>query len=218
MNVSTQQSPLLHLDVLYRGLSFTWVCLHYRNLCFTWTCSTGAWASPGLVYTTGSFASPGCALQGPELHPGSSTPQSPVLHLDVLYMGLSFTWACLFASPGRVLQGAWAPPGLVYTTESFASPGCALQGPELHLSLSTLQSPVLHLDMTTSFSLQTCQASDQFWLLNFNPAKFRNNPVFSWISFWCCCGDYRRLNNVTIPDIYPQLNMMNFSSKGATRK
>jgi hypothetical protein len=29
--------------------------------------------------------------------------------------------------------------------------------------------------------------------------------------WWRCCGDYRRLNNVTVPDSYPLPNMMDFS-------
>jgi hypothetical protein len=32
---------------------------------------------------------------------------------------------------------------------------------------------------------------------------------------WRCCGDYRRLNNVTVPDTYPLPNMMDFSSRVA---
>ncbi len=32
---------------------------------------------------------------------------------------------------------------------------------------------------------------------------------------WWCCGDYRRLNNVTVPDTYPLPNMMDFSSRVA---
>jgi hypothetical protein len=32
---------------------------------------------------------------------------------------------------------------------------------------------------------------------------------------WQCCGDYRRLNNVTVPDTYPLPNMMDFSSRVA---
>jgi hypothetical protein len=30
---------------------------------------------------------------------------------------------------------------------------------------------------------------------------------------WRCCGDYRRLPNVTVPDTYPLPNMMDFSSR-----
>ncbi len=32
---------------------------------------------------------------------------------------------------------------------------------------------------------------------------------------WQCCGDYCRLNNVTVPDTYPLPNMMDFSSRVA---
>ena len=32
---------------------------------------------------------------------------------------------------------------------------------------------------------------------------------------WRCCGDYHRLNNVTVPDTYPLPNMMDFSSRVA---
>ncbi len=32
---------------------------------------------------------------------------------------------------------------------------------------------------------------------------------------WRCCGNYRRLNNVTVPDTYPLPNMMDFSSRVA---
>jgi hypothetical protein len=32
---------------------------------------------------------------------------------------------------------------------------------------------------------------------------------------WRCCGNYRRLNNVTVPETYPLLNMMDFSSRVA---
>jgi hypothetical protein len=32
---------------------------------------------------------------------------------------------------------------------------------------------------------------------------------------WRCCGDYRRLNNVTLPDTYPLPNMMDFSARVA---
>ncbi len=32
---------------------------------------------------------------------------------------------------------------------------------------------------------------------------------------WRCCGDYRRFNNVTVPDTYPLPNMMDFSSRVA---
>jgi hypothetical protein len=32
---------------------------------------------------------------------------------------------------------------------------------------------------------------------------------------WRCCSDYRRLNNVTVPDTYPLPNMMDFSSRVA---
>jgi hypothetical protein len=32
---------------------------------------------------------------------------------------------------------------------------------------------------------------------------------------WRCCGDYHRLNNVTVPDTYPLPNMMVFSSRVA---
>jgi hypothetical protein len=32
---------------------------------------------------------------------------------------------------------------------------------------------------------------------------------------WRCCGDYRRLNNVTVPDTYPLPNMMDFPSRVA---
>jgi transposase InsO family protein len=32
---------------------------------------------------------------------------------------------------------------------------------------------------------------------------------------WRCCGDYCRLNNVTVPDTYPLPNMMDFSSRVA---
>jgi hypothetical protein len=124
MDVSTQQSPLLHLEVLYRGLSFTWVCLHYRVL-----------------------ATPGLALQGPELHLGLSTLQSPLLHLDVLCRGLSFTRARLHH---RVLCFTWTcstwalvSPGLV----SLLHLDMFYRGPELHQGLSTLQSPLLRLDV-----------------------------------------------------------------------
>ncbi len=32
---------------------------------------------------------------------------------------------------------------------------------------------------------------------------------------WRCCGDYRQLNNITVPDTYPLPNMMDFSSRVA---
>jgi hypothetical protein len=32
---------------------------------------------------------------------------------------------------------------------------------------------------------------------------------------WRCCGDYRRLNNITVPDTYPLPNMIDFSSRVA---
>jgi hypothetical protein len=32
---------------------------------------------------------------------------------------------------------------------------------------------------------------------------------------WRCCGNYHRLNKVTVPDTYPLPNMMDFSSRVA---
>jgi hypothetical protein len=32
---------------------------------------------------------------------------------------------------------------------------------------------------------------------------------------WRCCGDYRQLNNVTVPNTYPLPDMMDFSSRVA---
>ncbi len=39
--------------------------------------------------------------------------------------------------------------------------------------------------------------------------------VKKWDGSWRCCGDYRRLNNITVLDTYPLPNMMDFSSRVA---
>ncbi len=44
-----------------------------------------------------------------------------------------------------------------------------------------------------------------------SPLHMVKKPVGSWR----CCGDYCRLNNVTVPDTYPLPNMMDFSSRVA---
>ncbi len=44
-----------------------------------------------------------------------------------------------------------------------------------------------------------------------SPLHMVKKPVGSWRR----CGDYRRLNNVTVPDTYPLPNMMDFSSRVA---
>jgi hypothetical protein len=147
--------------------------LHHRGLDCTWTCldlfgqqepvqaecaapgrvyTTGAWAAPGRTwvdYCTGACAAPRLVYTAEACDLYVLTLQGPELHLDV-------------STP----QGPEPSPERVYTTEACDAPGSCLHHSGLSctcmclcllLEVSTLQGPELHLDVSTPQCLSyTC--------------------------------------------------------------